>query len=352
MPYVNGRLWDTENEIWKSENAVTGAVKNISGNACVENYPWKIYRNGQIAERGAMRAAVMCPASNIWKNKLSDIAVKLHDGHGCGGVYFDQIGAAWPVFCNDASHGHPLGNGDYWAEGHKGMVEKIKGKLGAGFFVTTECCAEPYLNIFDGFLMDTNHPSIGGNTVPLIPAVYSGYWLPFNHSLPRRNWSALAVELARMFHYGANIGGAQADVWADTKSVPEKAPGYYKELLALRKKTRDFFLYGEFLHPVKIVTLAGPADVPYENGVSKTAPSVFGSVWKKDAEMILILTNVSPETVKFSCRMEKRHYISDGRKMTVKEESGQPSLMDSGSELGGELTLPAYRTLIIKFLIS
>ena len=109
MPYTNGRLWDTRDkgvEDWQfTTKALPAATKRADGSPHVEQY------NSKESDDSPVRLAVMCPTTALWQDTMIDLAKDLVASHGVGGVYFDQIGAAPPPLCMDASHGHPVGGG-------------------------------------------------------------------------------------------------------------------------------------------------------------------------------------------------------------------------------------------------
>jgi len=78
MPYLNARLWRTDIESW--QQGQSAAVRD----------PY-----GRIHEEVWMKipAAVMSPATELWRSTIGDQAVKLSE-IGCSGVYLDQLGAS------------------------------------------------------------------------------------------------------------------------------------------------------------------------------------------------------------------------------------------------------------------
>jgi hypothetical protein len=58
-----------------------------------------------------------------------------------------------------------------WTEGYWALVDSIRKTKPADCMLTTECNAEPYTQVFDGYL--TWHWQCDGQ-VPVFPAVYGG----------------------------------------------------------------------------------------------------------------------------------------------------------------------------------
>ena len=107
MPYINGRLWDTldrgDEDATFTSLALPAATKQEDGQPFVEIYGSK-ETNGE-----PVRLAVMCPTTRLWPDKVQAIVLRLLREEGTRGVYIDQIAAAPPTLCMDATHGHPLG---------------------------------------------------------------------------------------------------------------------------------------------------------------------------------------------------------------------------------------------------
>jgi hypothetical protein len=118
-----------------------------------------------------VKLAAMCPATALWQNQVRDIVLRLFNDCGVSGVYIDQIAAAAPRLCFDASHGHDLGGGHWWTEGYWKLLSAIRAAKPAACMITTECNAEPYIKWFDGYL--TWHWQ-EQNMVPAFSAVYGG----------------------------------------------------------------------------------------------------------------------------------------------------------------------------------
>lgn len=150
MPYINGRLWDTRDrgteDFQFSAVAKPAASKDESGTPYTETY-------GSTETDGSpVRLAAMCPSTVLWQNKVREIVMRLFNEYGVSAVYIDQVAAAPPTLCFDASHEHPLGGGHWWNEGYWRMLERIRREMPADRALTTECNAEPFVAWFDNYL--------------------------------------------------------------------------------------------------------------------------------------------------------------------------------------------------------
>ena len=147
---------------------------------------------------------------------------------GVKGVYMDQIAAASPELCFDRTHGHPLGGGHWWTEGYWALLESIRRAKPADCILTTECNAEPYTQVFDGYL--TWHWQFDGQ-VPVFPAVYGGAIQMFGRAYrggPTKDL-ALRMKAAQQLVYGEQIG------WLDPGVVREKGNAeFLRQVVRLR----------------------------------------------------------------------------------------------------------------------
>ncbi|MBN2132521.1 MAG: hypothetical protein JW741_23675, partial [Sedimentisphaerales bacterium] len=146
MPYINGRLWDTHDkgaEDWQfTRTALPAATKEESGEPYTESY------GSKETDGNSVKLAVMCPATALWRKRVTDIVLRLFNECGVSGVYIDQIAAATPKLCFDASHGHALGGGHWWTDGYWKMLDAIRAAKPTHCMLTTECNAEPYIKWF------------------------------------------------------------------------------------------------------------------------------------------------------------------------------------------------------------
>ena len=122
MPYINGRLWDTRDK--GSEDFEFTAVAKAAVSKNEKGEPYTEVYGSKEADGSPVRLGVMCPATQLWQNRVRDIVLRLMNECGVKGVYIDQIAAAAPTLCCDATHGHPLGGGHWWTEGYWKLLER------------------------------------------------------------------------------------------------------------------------------------------------------------------------------------------------------------------------------------
>ncbi|MDW8104687.1 MAG: DUF6259 domain-containing protein [Armatimonadota bacterium] len=336
MPYINGRLWDTRDrgieDFQFSAVAKPAATKDEKGEPYVESY-------GSREEDGSpVRLAVMCPSTSLWQDKVREIVGRLFGEYKVHAVYIDQVAAAAPVLCFDASHGHPLGGGHWWNEGYWRMLEGIRAGMPADRALTTECNAEPFLAWFDGYL--TWHWQYEGQ-VPVFPAVYSQAVLMFGRAYRGGDTKDLALRMkaAQQLVFGEQIG------WIDPGVVREEENArFLKQIVLLRWRYRRFFTEGEMARPPQlegnIPTVR--ADWQWAGEWWVSAPALYTGAWQLPAErqMVLFFVNVGDVPVRTTFRFSPSDYGIRARRIgLVERRSG-----DSGGE---EQALPArfVRTL-------
>lgn len=254
MPYINGRIWDRRDrdvEDWKfTGEALPGVTKKEDGTPWFETYGSK-ESDGSPVELG-----VMCPASKVWNDKQRELILRLtgpaddlsnDEGNmGVAGVYVDQVAAAAPALCFDPSHGHPLGGGSWWVPSYRKMFRQIRSELPAGAMLTTECNAEPFIDLFDGYL--TWHFQYDGQ-VPAFAAVYGGAIQMFGRHYGDGDDRIIAskMKLAESFVFGEQLGWISPHV----VNEPERFE-FLKKVVALRYRFRDYFYKGEMGRPPKL----------------------------------------------------------------------------------------------------
>jgi hypothetical protein len=303
MPYINGRMWDQrdrKNEDWLfTKEALPGVAKKEDGSCWSERW------GKNEVDGGKNEFGTMCPTSDIWNNKMRELIFRLSspqdgkagdDGNlGVKAVYVDQIAGDSPVLCYDSSHRHPLGGGTWWVAAQRKIFEKIKSELPNETALTAECNAEPYINIFDGYL--TWHFQYN-NQVPAFAAVYGGavQMIGRNYGAGPDHVIACKMRLAESFVFGEQLGWCSPLI-ADE---PEKFD-YLKKVVALRYKFREYFYKGEMARPPKLYGNMPriTADWRFYSDSIVTANVIQTGAWRIPAQKsaILLFANSSKHEV-------------------------------------------------------
>ncbi|MBI3119301.1 MAG: hypothetical protein HYZ00_11475 [Candidatus Hydrogenedentes bacterium] len=282
MPYINARLWDTQNENFAE--AKPHSAKNEKGEVTIEEYG------------SGAKLAVMCPNQHFWQHTIEDIVRRLGQECGVNAVYLDQIASAPPRVCFDASHGHPLGSGSWWVDGYRQMLGPIKNFCTSGgrqIGLTTENDADAYMDNVDAHLIWTPRSQ---DDIPMMTAVYSGHSLYFASNRTFFTDDGYALCQARDFTWGAQLGWDGVDILAPEHAAKLEILG---RLARLREKLLEFFVYGELLEvlpvPSDVPTLTGTWNTP-KGDAPVTLPAVHATLWRaRDGRVALIAANAAPE---------------------------------------------------------
>jgi hypothetical protein len=309
MPYINGRLWDTHDkgsEDWQfTRVARAAATKDEQGNPYVESY------GSKETDGNSVKLAAMCPATPLWQNRVRDTVLRLFNECGVSGVYIDQIAAAAPRLCFDASHGHALGGGHWWTEGYWKMLDAIRSAKPSDRMITTECNAEPYVKWLDGYL--TWHWQ-EQNMVPAFPAVYGGAIQMFGRAYRGGPSQDLAnrMKAGQQLVFGEQIG------WFGPEIIDRADSGkFLRDCIQLHWRLKEYFYKGRMARPPKlkgqIPTVT--ADWQWRNEWPITTDAIMTGAWQmqKENKTVLLLANVSDSSFVSQLELDSREYgVPDG----------------------------------------
>ena len=265
MPYINGRLWDSALDDFKSDG-IKGAAKDEKGKPYIEEYG------------SGAKLAPMCPTTKIWQSKVQEIVMRLVSEYGVDGVYIDQVAAAWTALCYDKSHGHTLGGGDYWtAGGYWPLLTELRRQMkvaGLEKFLTTECNAEPYINCFDGYLTwHFQYP----NQIPMFASIYAGRIQPFSRSYSGDE-TAQCMKAGQQLVFGEQLG------WCDPHVVNDRPTfvALLRDCARIRYAERDCLAYGDMARPpvLKGDMPTITADWEWGGKMIVTTDALLAGAWK------------------------------------------------------------------------
>jgi hypothetical protein len=313
MPYINGRLWDTHDrgreDFEFTRRALPAATKDEQGKPYVEMY------GSKESDGSPVRLAAMCPTTELWRGTMRDTVLRLFGEYGVKGVYMDQIAAAKPELCFDRTHGHPLGGGHWWTEGYWALLESIRRARPDDCTLTTECNAEPYTQVFDGYL--TWHWQYDGQ-VPVFPAVYGGAIQMFGRAYrggPTKDL-ALRMRAAQQLVYGEQIG------WLDPGVVHEKDNAeFLRQIVRLRHALRRYFYAGEMTRPPRLLGTIPrvTADWQWSGHWPVTTDAFLVGAWRLPGEkkLVLLLANVGGEPVRTTLDFDAARYDLPAGSLTI-----------------------------------
>ncbi|HUW33167.1 MAG TPA: DUF6259 domain-containing protein [Planctomycetota bacterium] len=288
MPYINGRLWDINARSWPEQDAQRFAAKGSAQRVqSLSLFPYlEEYGSGQ-------KLAVMCPATDFWRNTVIELCRRIVHELGCRGVYIDQIAAEKAELCFDPTHGHPLGGGGFWLEGYRTMAAAIREAVGPEAWLTTECNWEGCAADYDALL---SWHRFGEEQVPIFPAVYAGLARLFGSKFSARDIAeqggeAFARKMSMLLAWGGQLG------WGDlTPLLEPKQAGllrYFASLCKLRAEHAGTFADGRMLRPPVVAScrFAG------KGGSAETRPGrnpVYASLWQAGDVGAVTLFVVNP----------------------------------------------------------
>lgn len=344
MPYINGRLCDPTSKTWTQEGGDKAAARQEDGKPYTEVYGSKVPLN------------VMCPYTAFWQQKIAGIVDRLTNQCGVDGVYIDQICAADANRCFDASHGHPVGGGHFWADGYRKLLDLARSKLPQDRILTTEENAECWIDQFDGLLLVNTPPQWGARVIPLFPSVYAGRTIPFGfqyfspedvkRSLPFR------FKMARAFTYGSQLGWI--GVGLITQPEAAKEAEFLRNLAHCRKSGHKYLLSGRFLGMQSVTgdnpTLSGEGPSPFGGGDYKIeTASVIASAWQaEDRSLGIAVANMSDarRDVEIELPLKAAGLEASGLVMTVFGPDGKIGSSRTASAKQ-KLTMPARGATIL-----
>ena len=313
MPYINGRLWDTRDkgaeDFEFTKLARAAATKDEAGKVRTESY------GSKESDGTPVKLAAMCPATQLWRDRVKGIVLRLMNECGVKAVYIDQIAAARPRLCFDASHGHPLGGGGWWPEAYGKLLTDLRKAMPADRVLTTECNAEPYVKWFDGYL--TWHWQYDGQ-VPAFPAVYGGAIQMFGRAYrggPTKD-RALRMKAGQQLVFGEQIG------WIDSGAAKQAAnAAFLRHVAHLRHGLRRYFYAGQMARPPRLVgeMPTVTADWQWHGVWPVTTDAVLTGVWELPAEhkLALLFVNVSGKPVTAELAFDAATYGLAGGRLTV-----------------------------------
>ena len=292
-PYINASSWESRDEAPSPEEsfAVSGiheAAKDKDGNLFVEVYP-QIKPDGQ-----KTNLIAVCPSSPVWHRMISQLSERIEDELFVNGIYYDQTAAMGARPCTDPTHNHAPGNSGAWLEGTRALFRRIRAEKDADKFSFTECNAEPYLNVFDGYL--TWHWGENGE-VPAFAAIYSRYITMIGRVINGwRKGDAIysRYTFARSLVQGQQLGWCNHDV----QDNEEVFPFLYK-LAHMRYEHRALFVTGQLLRPPLVNTaLEKHSSTPHMwGGDDLVIDTVLAGGWRaEDGKTHLFVLNIRDES--------------------------------------------------------
>lgn len=246
-----------------------------------------------------------CPHLDAWPDKAVEIVRHIME-LGVSGVYLDTTtGNAYQCFSRE--HGHPVGGGNYWAQGVRRYLARLRQtvkEINPQGIMTGENPCEIYNDLMDGYLL-FNHD--WPDRVPAFQAIYHDYVGTYGQFLATSAKIGedypFMLPMGLSFINGNQLGcTARTDYTLSNNGAADMA--WLRRLAHFRAKVVHRYVgLGEMLRPPKL----GRA-LPEVSGWWRTeahvftCPAVIHSAWQaSDGRIGIVFLNISeqPQTIAF-----------------------------------------------------
>jgi hypothetical protein len=205
------------------------------------------------------------------------------------------------------------------------MLSALQDKMSALYpdkALTTECNAEPYTHVFDGYL--TWHFQYD-NQIPLFAAIYGGKIQLFSRAYQGDSWKGLAMRMktGQALVFGEQLGWISPQVLSD-----EPSAAFLRRMARLRYALRDYLARGEMARPpvlkghIPTVT----ADWQCWGKRMVTTPAILSGAWRaEDGRLAVVFVNVSDDEQSAELDLDSNRYgLAESPYLTVtpRTESG------------------------------
>lgn len=391
--YINGRLWDTESDSWREENAKLGAAKDERLDPYAERY--NVFIPGHVI-------APMCPTTELWARKMTSVVSSLVRDLSLDGVYLDQISIYPANLCHDPSHQHPAGGGNYWAEGYSELMRRareVARKANSQASLTSESCVEVYIDSFDAFLtFDSSWERTGFidkygpdcEPIPLFNSVYHDYALTFGSYASMTTvapYDELWPESSRPPEYGQSVPYpdecpdqfafelARNVVWGIQPMVANVYPEmlgrdefeadmrFVQSLARFHASAKEYLVLGRWLPPpvvesptVDVMISVGSVYTPVEDRRTrpKTTQAVLSSAWATgDGRCCAVFVNFSTHAVDALVSADLDRYGFEAHDEIVMRDypEGKDWVVLESHRLGMKLSMPPRSVVGYEFSV-
>jgi len=335
VPYVMGWMWNGASEGYRRRGAKEkGAMLGEDGQSVL----WAELEPSE-------ENIAMCPASKIWRDKLTDVSVEFVQRYRTGGIYFDYF-STHMADCFNPTHGHALGGGDYWARGVHDLFQQVwdgARKADPEAMLCAEDLAEFCLDVLDAAYVGIT------DDAPVWQAVYHDYTQLFGGM----HWmEAGQIPLSRQWLYGriSQLPGSLG--FPDSR--PETIKWYRDLLLCTHEFARPYLGYGEMLRPpevsgdIPILTMKS-ADGPFK------APGVEGTAWRApDGSVGIFFINYEDQPRQFTWKTDLAEIagLDASKRLQITEwtadNGAKPLKQTAGGIVGDAVEIPPHGMIALK----
>ena len=288
IPYVIGWMWNAGTDSYQlSGTKEKGAMIGEDG----ESVLW--------AELSpAEENVAMCPASQIWRDKLTSVSMEHVKRYRTGGVYFDYF-TNHMNDCHNPGHGHALGGGDYWARGVRGLYKQVRDTVREFDPEAMLCGEDPGEFALD--VLDAHYTSTYPYDAPVWQAVYHDYTQLFGGM----HWMEEGpVPVGRQWLRGHM--NSVSGTWGYHKggALPEAAQWQHDLLRCHHEFARPYLGYGHMLRP-PVVTGDLPTITKKGGDGPFTVLAVEGTAWRAhDGSVGIFFFNYEDQAHQFTWKKD------------------------------------------------
>jgi len=335
IPYINSVYWDAQIKSWEE-------AKRYSAKDCDLKPYLTVFCNYTKAP-----LAIMCSFSEFWQNKVSDLVCKVINKYDVDGAYLDCLPST--PLCFDPEHGHPVGGGNHFYAGYKGMINKIRQKVKKkDIMLSAEGCHEAYIDLLEGFLIYDEifiHREKSLSLIPIFQFIYHGYTItygaytlldgvpPYDELWPKelrpkhkpirklsQDYSyQFAWELGNLLVSGSQLTFANYYKELVGKTEYSKDLAYIKNLAKTYFYGRKYLLYGQMMRPLELkVPSIEVMFVPYRSIYSRPEeitvykrkiPAILSSAWKaSDGCLGFVFVNITEKPITLEYEVNLKNY--------------------------------------------
>ncbi|MGV3559303.1 DUF6259 domain-containing protein [Larkinella arboricola] len=379
--YMNQMQWSRSTQSWETEGAITHAAKNRDGSTTDQVF--NIFSGKSLTN--------MCLGAEAWRNKYTALADTVLNVYGVNGIYMDQ--ACLSRMCFDPHHGHPLGGGNYWAQGSGKLTLQIRDRIKAAGKNKTTLSGEgvseawlPYLDAFLALQVSMERYSGTGATVPipLFQAVYHPYGVvygnyssllkpPYDEKWPAAQKPADALTLLdEKYNQQFLMEQSRSFVWGMQPMLSNYLPSldvtrkkemeFLYELVKVRNQATEYLLHGQMmrniaLSPVaqemaisKLSIYAGQKDKVTH--YQKAYPTVYSGVWLSARKTLgIALSNIGAAPYRADLHIDLTEYGlkgKSGKVYLITKAGKKQSARFSNGKIDHRLTIPATSSLLLE----
>lgn len=313
MPYINGRLWDIDDDHTPLYTGETPArtFQNYGYRSATTNWHNEIIeeRYGSKHPDGTLvRLNGACLTQSSWHAVVHELCDRMYQEVGVDGVYLDQMSGSGFGLCCNPDHGHPIGiGGKWWMEGCNAMMEQVREVTPEYGFYTSEENAEVFANLLQGQLVW--HWS-SGSLLPIYSIVYSDIIALFGRNYPT------AYPMTRWDRWYHRITFAESLTFGDqlawntsflrTPGQKQEDLDFYYKAIALRYQHREYFQHGLLLHPPVIA--CDEPEIVVQQTTDYNASALHGgpiaaSMWRHENGGSVLLTAANITDKELSCEL-------------------------------------------------